>query len=144
MVRRYCAVRLELICSVDFELDNFRQKMDEQGLAVAENQENSLKSRRRLAETTRGEVCAWCSSCLYTAVHAGSPSDLFGLGAEFKKGASPELNRDMGTLLKAYQEEVDRLTTRHANSVSRTFPAAAASNHNLAPCSTAYCAHAPT
>ena len=32
--------------------------------------------------------------------------------AEFKKGASAELNRDVGTLLKAYQEEVDRLTTR--------------------------------
>ncbi len=34
------------------------------------------------------------------------------LHAEFKKGASAELNRDVGTLLKAYQEEVDRLTTR--------------------------------
>ena len=32
--------------------------------------------------------------------------------AEFKKAASAELNRDVGTLLKAYQEEVDRLTTR--------------------------------
>ncbi|KAL0022630.1 hypothetical protein WJX77_011900 [Trebouxia sp. C0004] len=68
----------------EFELDSLRQKMDEQGMAVAENQESSLKSRRRLAETTR----------------------------EFKKSASAELNRDVGTLLKAYQEEVDRLTTR--------------------------------
>ena len=41
----------------EFELDSFRQKMDEQGMAVAENQETSLKSRRRLAETTRGVTC---------------------------------------------------------------------------------------
>ncbi|KAL3131491.1 hypothetical protein ABBQ38_007797 [Trebouxia sp. C0009 RCD-2024] len=68
----------------DFELDSFRQKMDQQGFTVAENQESSLKSRRRLAETTR----------------------------EFKKAASPELNRDAGSLLKAYQEEVDCLTAR--------------------------------
>ena len=34
------------------------------------------------------------------------------LPTDFKKAASPELNRDVGTLLKAYQEEVDRLTTR--------------------------------
>ncbi len=40
----------------EFELDSFRQKMDEQGMAVAENQESSLKSRRRLAETTRGDA----------------------------------------------------------------------------------------
>ena len=39
----------------EFEMDSFRQKMDEQGMAVAENQESSLKSRRRLAETTRGD-----------------------------------------------------------------------------------------
>lgn len=46
-----------MACTVraDFELDSFRQKMDEQGMAVAENQESSLKSRRRLAETTRGD-----------------------------------------------------------------------------------------
>ena len=32
--------------------------------------------------------------------------------AEFRKSASAELNKDVGSLLKAYQEEVDRLTTR--------------------------------
>lgn len=32
--------------------------------------------------------------------------------AEFRKAASSELNHDIGTLLKAYQEEVDRLTSR--------------------------------
>ncbi|KAL3136045.1 hypothetical protein ABBQ32_007079 [Trebouxia sp. C0010 RCD-2024] len=68
----------------DFELDSFRQNLDQQGFTVAENQESSLKSRRRLAETTR----------------------------EFRKAASPEVNRDVGSLLKAYQEEVDRLTAR--------------------------------
>ena len=47
----------------DFELDSFRQNMDEQGLTVAANQESSLKSRRRLAETTRGMSFAHCTLC---------------------------------------------------------------------------------
>ena len=97
----------------EFEMDRFRQKMDEQGIAVAENQESSLKSRRRLAETTRGDPEK--ASARFVTVY---PPDfwilrLVFLPTEFKKGASADLNRDVGTLLKAYQEEVDRLTTRY-------------------------------
>lgn len=41
---------------IDFQLETFRQKMDAQGMTVAEHQEATLKSRRKLAETTRGNV----------------------------------------------------------------------------------------
>lgn len=51
-----CSVCMGCTLHAEFELDSFRQKMDEQGMAVAENQESSLKSRRRLAETTRGDA----------------------------------------------------------------------------------------
>lgn len=58
--------------------------MDEQGLRIAENQENSQKNRRKLAENTR----------------------------DFKK-ASPEDKLSLfNSLLKGYQEEVDNLTKR--------------------------------
>jgi len=96
----------------EFELDSFRQKMDEQGMAVAENQESSLKSRRRLAETTRGDGWQMLGSKIYQVLCTHQIVRHTCLHAEFKKGASAELNRDVGTLLKAYQEEVDRLTTR--------------------------------
>ena len=98
--------------SAEFELDSFRQKMDEQGMAVAENQESSLKSRRKLAETTRG-----VQEVLWSCLNRFCCSVLLAYGttfAEFKKGASAELNKDVGALLKAYQEEVDRLTTRYS------------------------------
>ncbi|KAK9803913.1 hypothetical protein WJX72_004650 [[Myrmecia] bisecta] len=68
----------------DFELESFRGRLDEQGLAIAEHQESSLKSRRKLAETTR----------------------------DFKRHAAPEVVADVGPLLKSYQEEIDRLTSR--------------------------------
>ncbi len=38
----------------EFSLETFRHKLDEQGMSIAENQEQSVKSRKRLAETTRG------------------------------------------------------------------------------------------
>lgn len=38
----------------DFDLERERSGLDEQGLKIAENQENSQKNRRKLAETTRG------------------------------------------------------------------------------------------
>ena len=60
--------------------------------------------------------CLVHGSCCTAAV----PHSKVRLPAEFKKGATPELNRDVGTLLKAYQEEVDRLTTRYwATDVTR-------------------------
>ncbi|BDA49351.1 Protein CASP [Coccomyxa sp. Obi] len=68
----------------DFELEAFRHKLDEQGLTIAENQELSLKSRRKLAETTR----------------------------DVKRKASPEVLKEVGALMKLYQEEVDKLSNR--------------------------------
>lgn len=38
----------------DFELEKEKSVLDEQGLRIAENQENSQKNRRKLAENTRG------------------------------------------------------------------------------------------
>lgn len=43
-----------MVWLADFDLEGLKNRLDEQGLAVAENQELSLKSRRKLAETTRG------------------------------------------------------------------------------------------
>ena len=40
--------------SADFSLETFRHKLDEQGMSIAENQEQSVKSRKKLAECTRG------------------------------------------------------------------------------------------
>ncbi|CAL8464232.1 g3767 [Coccomyxa elongata] len=68
----------------DFELEAFRHKLDEQGLTIAENQELSLTSRRKLAETTR----------------------------DVKRKASPEVLKEVGALMKLYQEEVDKLSNR--------------------------------
>ncbi|XP_027924823.1 protein CASP [Vigna unguiculata] len=68
----------------DFELEKEKTVLDEQGLRIAENQENSQKNRRKLAENTR----------------------------DFKK-ASPEDKLSLfSSLLKGYQEEVDNLTKR--------------------------------
>lgn len=38
----------------DFQLEIFRKELDQQGLQVAEQQETSLKSRKKLAEATKG------------------------------------------------------------------------------------------
>lgn len=42
----------------EFDLEKEKSGLDEQGLRIAENQENSQKNRRKLAESTRG-----CCSC---------------------------------------------------------------------------------
>ncbi|XP_042501649.1 protein CASP-like [Macadamia integrifolia] len=68
----------------EFDLDKERSLLDEQGLRIAENQENSQKNRRKLAESTR----------------------------EFKKASTEEKLSSFNSLLKAYQEEVDNLTKR--------------------------------
>ncbi|CAI5509979.1 unnamed protein product [Closterium sp. Naga37s-1] len=68
----------------EFDLENARTSLDEQGLKIAENQEASSKNRRKLAESTR----------------------------DFKKAGKEEQSRLFGALLKAYQEEVDNLTKR--------------------------------
>ncbi|BBH09445.1 CCAAT-displacement protein alternatively spliced product [Prunus dulcis] len=58
--------------------------LDEQGLRIAENQENSQKNRRKLAESTR----------------------------DFKKAFPEEKLNLFNSLLRGYQEEVDNLTKR--------------------------------
>lgn len=68
----------------DFDLEKERGALDEQGLRIAENQENSQKNRRKLAESTR----------------------------DFKKASPEEKLSSFNTLLKGYQEEVDNLTKR--------------------------------
>ena len=42
----------------DFELERFRSQLDEKGMRVAEQQEASVKNRRKLAETTKGGLQA--------------------------------------------------------------------------------------
>ncbi|XP_065860703.1 protein CASP [Euphorbia lathyris] len=68
----------------EFDLEKEKSILDEQGLRIAENQENSLKNRRKLAESTR----------------------------DFKKAPSDEKLSLFNSLLKGYQEEVDNLTKR--------------------------------
>ncbi|KAK9805811.1 hypothetical protein WJX73_002612 [Symbiochloris irregularis] len=68
----------------DFDLDAFRSRLDEDGLAIAERQEESSKQRKILADTTK----------------------------EFRRGASSETLKAVGALLKSFQQEVDRLTNR--------------------------------
>lgn len=58
--------------------------LDEQGLAVATAQEASVRSRKALADRTK----------------------------EFRRGAAAEVSKEVAPLLKSYQEEIDRLTTR--------------------------------
>lgn len=68
----------------DFDLEKERTVLDEQGLRIAENQENSQKNRRKLAESTR----------------------------DFKKASNEEKLVLFNSLLRGYQEEVDKLTKR--------------------------------
>eukprot|EP00873_Tetraselmis_striata_P029350 jgi/Tetstr1/449614/TSEL_036701.t1 len=67
----------------EFDLEGLRSKLDEEGMAIAENQEASVKKRRELAEVTR----------------------------EFKKKRDASV-KDFNALLKGYQEEIDRITKR--------------------------------
>ncbi|KAL5722199.1 hypothetical protein ACHQM5_005747 [Ranunculus cassubicifolius] len=66
----------------DFDLEKEKSVLDEQGLRIAENQENRQKNRRKLAESTR----------------------------DFKKAPEEEKLSMFNSLLKGYQEEVDNLT----------------------------------
>ncbi|XP_022765869.1 protein CASP [Durio zibethinus] len=68
----------------EFDLEKEKSLLDEQGLRIAENQENSQKNRRKLAESTR----------------------------DFKKASAEEKLSSFNSLLKGYQEEVDNLTKR--------------------------------
>uniref|UniRef100_A0A2P2M2E6 Protein CASP n=1 Tax=Rhizophora mucronata TaxID=61149 RepID=A0A2P2M2E6_RHIMU len=68
----------------DFRLEEEKSVLDEQGLRIGENQENSQKNRRKLAESTR----------------------------DFKKASPEEKLSLFNSLLRSYQEEVDNLTKR--------------------------------
>lgn len=68
----------------EFDLENARVSLDEQGMKIAENQESSSKNRRKLAELTR----------------------------DFKKASTEEKTKPFTGVLKAFQEEVDNLTKR--------------------------------
>lgn len=65
-------------------METLRRSLDEKGLAIAEAQELSVASRKRLAERTK----------------------------EFKKSVQPDEFKLLAPLLKMYQEEVDALTNR--------------------------------
>ncbi|KAK3007249.1 hypothetical protein RJ639_016149 [Escallonia herrerae] len=109
-----------------FDLEKERSVLDEQGLRIAENQENSQKNRRKLAESTRGVVQAiafW--KLLYFGFLSlfrypirnediGFLSDpICGLFlADFKKASAEEKLSLFNSLLKGYQEEVDNITKR--------------------------------
>lgn len=55
--RNYLVIHLYFVLLfADFELEKERVLLDEQGLRIAENQENSQKNRRKLAESTRGST----------------------------------------------------------------------------------------
>ncbi|XWS50705.1 hypothetical protein CRYUN_Cryun12cG0109500 [Craigia yunnanensis] len=68
----------------EFDLEKEKSVLDEQGLRITENQENSQKNRRKSAESTR----------------------------DFKKASAEEKLSLFNSLLKVYQEEVDNLTKR--------------------------------
>lgn len=52
----YCAFLMAVFgfLLTEFDLEKEKSVLDEQGLRIAENQENSQKNRRKLAESTRG------------------------------------------------------------------------------------------
>eukprot|EP00798_Chlamydomonas_sp_ICE-L_P017047 gene17047-23340_t len=80
---------LSAVCRfwTEFDLEAMRSKLDEEGLKVAEHQEDSMQNRRKLAESTK----------------------------EFKKAVTAEgggTSKLFQGLLKQYQEEIDRLTKR--------------------------------
>ena len=40
----------------EFDLETLRSSLDEKGLAIAESQETSMKSRKQLSEKTKGTI----------------------------------------------------------------------------------------
>ncbi|KAK2976501.1 hypothetical protein RJ640_001046 [Escallonia rubra] len=75
---------ISFLLFTEFDFEKERSVLDEQGLRIAENQENSQKNRRKLAESTR----------------------------DFKKASAEEKLSLFNSLLKGYQEEVDNITKR--------------------------------
>ncbi|KAF4398761.1 hypothetical protein G4B88_028124 [Cannabis sativa] len=77
----------------EFDLEKERYVLDEQGVKIADNQENSQKNRRKLAESYKGN---------------GDNSVV----SEFKKASADEKSSLFNSLLKGFQDEVDNLTKR--------------------------------
>eukprot|EP00903_Cladosiphon_okamuranus_P006725 g6562.t1 len=71
-------------------LSNLRPSLDEQALAIAENQESSLESRRALAAQAKS----------------------FRLSVEAEIGAESDMRAASGALVRAFKSEIDALTTR--------------------------------
>lgn len=65
----------------DLDLEGMRSSLDEVGLRVAEYQEEAMQNRKKLAEATKA----------FRGQHADDPNA-----------------KSYGTLLKLYQEEIDR------------------------------------
>lgn len=47
-------VLVVIMAMAEFDLERERNVLDEQGVKIADNQENSQKNRRKLAESTKG------------------------------------------------------------------------------------------
>jgi homeobox protein cut-like len=77
---------LSVVCHFwkEFDLESMRTKLDEVGLKVAELQEDSVQNRRKLADATR----------------------------DFKRSAADGVSKSVGSIMRLYQEEIDRLTKR--------------------------------
>jgi hypothetical protein len=46
---------INLLNFAEFDLETLRSSLDEKGLAIAQSQETSMKSRKQLAEKTKGK-----------------------------------------------------------------------------------------
>lgn len=86
---------------LDFNLDGYRSKLDETGLQVANNQSASLEHKRALAEKTKGTSGEY--------IHSNTTPQ----NTEFKRTASPDVFKAVSSLIRAYQEEIDSLSTRY-------------------------------
>jgi len=113
--------------NTEFDLETMRGKLDEKGMSIAEYQELSVKSRKHLAEKTKGEGNAATTPVLITVYYtvqevlATQPHPCFLLKvikktswiyAEFRANVTPEIFKQLSPLLKLYQQEVDALTSR--------------------------------
>eukprot|EP01026_Neomeris_dumetosa_P068501 TRINITY_DN670_c0_g2_i2.p1 TRINITY_DN670_c0_g2~~TRINITY_DN670_c0_g2_i2.p1 ORF type:complete len:683 (-),score=134.99 TRINITY_DN670_c0_g2_i2:879-2882(-) len=72
----------------EFNLESRRGQLDEVGLKIAQHQESSQQSRRQLAEATK----------------------------ELKRTQAGQISSQVSSLLKKYQEEIDRLSRRSRHS----------------------------
>lgn len=96
-------------------METLRSSLDEKGLAIAESQEMSMKSRKQLSEKTKGkypQLCRRLSTATHPVTQLVSLTHILTPCAEFKRSVAPEVFKQFASLLKAYQEEVDSLTTR--------------------------------